>query len=126
VEPLLSHRLHRFTQMGNFGIGFCFDKFYKELIVVYVMKKVVGYVVSVVGLVLMALGFDMFKTGFAILDGVSSNVIVGVGVGAIIVGVVISLRAEGSGSGKARQAKEEVPIYEGTGKKRKIVGYRKD
>ena len=87
------------------------------------MKKVVGYVVSIIGLVLMALGFDMFKTGFAILDGASSNVIVGVGVGLIIVGVVISLRS--GGSGRTKQAKEEVPIYEGVGKNRKIVGYRK-
>ena len=87
------------------------------------MKRVVGYVVSIVGIVVMAFGFNMFKLDVAILEGVSSNYVVGVGIVIVVVGVVLSMMD--SRGGKARQAKEEVPIYEGVGKNRKIVGYRK-
>ena len=70
------------------------------------MKKVVGYAVSIAGIAVMALGF---------------------GIIAIIVGVVISLTAEkGKGRKKVKDGEEEIPIYEGVGKKRKVVGYRKD
>ncbi len=88
------------------------------------MKKVVGYVVSVAGLVVMALGFNIINFKIALLDGISANIIAGVGIAMIVVGVVLSLKS--SGGRKSKQAKEEVPIYEGVGKKRKIVGYRKD
>ena len=88
------------------------------------MKRLIGYVVSIVGIVVMAFGFNMFRLDIALLDGIASNFIVGAGVVMIIAGVVISMMD--SRGGKARQAKEEVPIYEGTGKSRKIVGYRKD
>jgi len=40
----------------------------------------------------------------------------------IILGLTLAL----GGKQEVKQATEEVPIYEGTGKKRKIVGYRKD
>jgi len=88
------------------------------------MKKVVGYVVSIVGLVVMSLGFNIINFKLALLEGISANIIAGVGIGLIIVGVVLSLK--GSGGRRSKQAEEEVPIYEGVGKKRKIVGYRKD
>ena len=87
------------------------------------MKRVVGYVVAIVGIVVMAFGFNMFKLDIGFLDGVGSNIIVGAGIVLIIAGVMISLMD--SRGGKARQVKEEVPIYEVVGKKRKIVGYRK-
>ena len=87
------------------------------------MKRLIGYVVSIVGIVVMAFGFNMFRLDIALLDGIASNFIVGAGVVMIIAGVVISMMD--SRGGKARQAKEEVPIYEGVGKNRKIVGYRK-
>jgi hypothetical protein len=93
------------------------------MILVAIMKRLIGYVVAVVGIAVMVLGFGMFDLDIEILKGVSSNYIAGIGIVAVIVGVVISLRA--GGSGKVSQSKEEVPIYEGTGKNRKIVGYRK-
>ena len=88
------------------------------------MKKVVGYIVAGAGLAVMALGFNIIKFKLAFLDGVASNYIAGAGVVMVIVGVVMGLK--GSVGGKIRKAVEEVPIYEGIGKKRKIVGYRKD
>lgn len=89
------------------------------------MKKVVGYIVSVVGIFGMVLGFGMINLKVKFLEGVAGNYIAGIGIVMIVVGIVISLNA-GKGSEKSKQAKEEVPIYEGVGKKRKIVGYRKD
>jgi hypothetical protein len=88
------------------------------------MEKVVGYVISIVGLVVMALGFNIINLEFALLNGISSNVIAGVGIVMIIAGVVLSMK--GSGSRKIKHAVAEVPIYEGTGKNRQIVGYRKN
>ncbi len=88
------------------------------------MKKEIGYVVSVVGIAVMALGFGVIDLKLEFLEGVAGNYIAGVGIVAVIVGVVISLKA--SGVKKGKQVAEEVPIYEGVGKNRKIVGYRKD
>ena len=82
--------------------------------------KVIGYVVAVVGLVLMALGFGMF--GDIDLLGVGSWYISGGGIVLIIVGIVFVLAGD---RGQGKQKNEEVPIYEGAGKKRKIVGYRR-
>jgi tellurite resistance protein TehA-like permease len=87
------------------------------------MKKVVGYVVSIAGLVVMALGLGTFKLDWAIFDTVSQSFIIGAGVIGIIVGIVISLTDKGIKQGK--QVHEEVPIYEGQGKNRKIVGYQR-
>jgi len=87
------------------------------------MKKLVGYVISIAGLAVMAIGLGMFSISEKFLKVVNPNYITGIGIAGIVVGVVISLRAD-KGK-KARQAKEEVPIYEGEGKNRKIVGYRK-
>ena len=86
------------------------------------MKKVVGYVVSVVGIAVMVAGFGMVDLGWTILKKVDSNFVAGIGIVLIIAGVFISLRA---GKSRAKSEDDEVPIYEGVGKKRKIVGYRK-
>ena len=88
------------------------------------MKKVIGYIISIVGIAVMALGFGIIDLKLEFLNGVAGNYIAGTGIVAIIVGVIISLKVDGGKNNK--QATEEVPIYEGVGKKRKIVGYRKD
>ncbi|MBU3923325.1 MAG: hypothetical protein KJ592_00240 [Nanoarchaeota archaeon] len=90
------------------------------------MKKELGYVVSVVGIVLMALGFGIFDLGFEFLNGVSGNYVAGAGIVLIVVGVMVSLKSGGSSGRKVDDGKSEVPIYEGTGKNRRVVGYRKD
>lgn len=101
-------------------------RFYKELFVVYFMKRGIGYIVSVAGIIVMILGFEMIDVKLKFLEGVAGNYIAGVGVIMIAVGVAISLMSEKKGRGKVKGGEEEVPIYEGVGKKRKVVGYRKD
>jgi len=90
------------------------------------MKKVVGYGVAVVGLVIMAFGFNIIPLKVAFLEGVAGNYISGIGIAIVIVGVVLSMKGAGGGRRKGKRREDEVPIYEGTGKKRKIVGYRED
>ncbi len=91
------------------------------------MKRGIGYIVSVVGIFVMVLGFGMIDLKLEFLEGAGMNYIAGVGVVMIAVGVAISLMSEkGKGRGKVKGGEEEVPIYEGVGKKRKVVGYRKD
>lgn len=91
------------------------------------MKKVIGYGVSILGIVLMVLGFGIVEYDLSFL-GELGGYVSWVGVGAVVVGVVLSLRGE---DGVKRKRKvsggdDEVPIYVGTGKKRQVVGYRKD
>ena len=87
------------------------------------MKKVIGYVISIVGLIVMAISFGLFNLDWAILDTIKPGLITAVGVIGIVIGVIISLTDRGIKRGK--QVHEEVPIYEGEGKKRKIVGYQR-
>ena len=86
------------------------------------MKREVGYVVSVFGIVVMAVGFQMIDFGWEILNLVNLDYVAGVGGLLVAVGVFISLKGE---RGKVSNGKDEVPIYEGVGKSRRIVGYRK-
>jgi len=91
------------------------------------MKSVTGYVVAVVGLVIMLLGFGTFGFKVGLLESLGDKVITLVGVAFVAVGVVLAMDKKG-GRGKSRNvkhAKEEVPIYEGEGKKRRIVGYHR-
>jgi hypothetical protein len=71
----------------------------------------------------MALSFGLLRADWPILDTIKPGIITAVGVAAIIVGVVIALSDKSIKRGK--QVHEEVPIYEGTGKNRKIVGYQR-
>ena len=87
------------------------------------MKKEIGYIVAITGLVIMALSFGLFQLDWTILDTISPGIITAIGIVGIVVGVVISLTDKGIKRGK--QVHDEVPIYEGEGKKRKIVGYQR-
>ena len=90
------------------------------------MKKVVGYGVAVVGIVVMALGFNIIPLKIAFLEGVASNIIAGVGIVIVVAGVILAMKGSGGRRRRGSKGEDEVPIYEGTGKNRKIVGYRKD
>ncbi|MCD4771240.1 hypothetical protein K8R30_02360 [archaeon] len=88
------------------------------------MSKVIGYVVSGAGILIMALGFGMLPVKIKILESVAGNIIAGAGVGLVVVGVLLSMN-KGEGKKKRKGGHDEVPIYEGVGKKRRVVGYRK-
>jgi hypothetical protein len=89
------------------------------------MKKSVGYVIAVAGLVVMVLGLGVF--GEVNLFGLGSLYVSGAGIVLVVIGVVVSMTGGGGRRGNDKdRGKSEVPIYEGVGKKRRIVGYRKD
>lgn len=92
------------------------------------MNAIIGYILSGLGIVTLALSQEKVKSSLSItfLNSLSSTVILVVGGILIIAGIAILITSNNSSkSSKIQQAKEEVPIYEGEGKHRKIVGYRK-
>ena len=92
--------------------------------VIEYMKKLVGYIVSGVGLLVMVAGISNYKLGISVLDTIGETYIIGAGVVLVVAGVVLSMTGKG-GSSKVEHDKAEVPIYEGVGKNRKIVGYQR-
>jgi len=79
------------------------------------MAKIVGWILMLLGLALIVLGVLKMK----IVSFLSPILLDVVGIILILIGFLfLKQRVE-------KQAKEEVPIYEGEGKKRRIVGYRR-
>ena len=81
-----------------------------------------GYIVSVFGIFVMLVGFRMINLGWEILNIVRSEYIAGTGLALIGIGIFISLMDKGN---KQEGGDNEIPIFEGVGKSRRIVGYRK-
>lgn len=84
------------------------------------MAKILGYIVAIIGLVILALSF--ISVNIPVISSINKMYIMFAGIIVIIVGIALSL---GKSSSKVSQASEEVPIYEGEGKKKKIVGYKR-
>lgn len=85
------------------------------------VNKVLGYVLFAVGIVLGALSYKGIRTlaGLNIPDGYDTYLL-------IASLILIALGAWwGFKKTSGNKQGEEVPIYEGEGKKRKIVGYKR-
>ena len=83
------------------------------------MKKIGGYILTIVGLVVLASqikGFEIILKYLPFLSSVNKTYSMGIGLVLVVLGIVLLM---GSG-GRGRQA-EEVPIYRG----RNIIGYRR-
>jgi hypothetical protein len=87
------------------------------------VTKSLGYVIAILGLVVIGLSNQIVKLPFLDSNARALLYVAMAGVVLIAVGVALSLSSPGS---KVKQVAEEVPIYEGEGKKRKIIGYRKE
>jgi len=87
------------------------------------VNKVVGYVVVAVGLILLALGTAPINSALVgsipAIGKIAGLYYLVIGLVVVVVGMVF-LRGAGGG----RKLKE-VPIFEGKGKKRKVVGYQR-
>jgi len=92
---------------------------------VFIMKSMIGYTVAIVGIAVMALGFGIIPIKIALFDGISGNIISGAGIVLIIIGVAFAMLGEKIG-GRKKDNFTEVPIYEGKGKDRRIVGYQRN
>ncbi|MEI7718855.1 MAG: hypothetical protein WCI72_03220 [archaeon] len=91
------------------------------------MNAIIGYILSGLGIVTLALSQEKVKSGLSItfLNALSPKVLLAVGGVLVIAGLGVLIASNKSSGSSIPQEKEEVPIYEGEGKHRKIVGYRK-
>jgi len=97
------------------------------------MKKLYGYLFAGLGLFGLALNSVAGRKIFPFLENVNSNVLLIPAAIFFVIGMVIMIvtgKKTGSKSGgkggkdKIEQVHSEVPIYQGEGKDRKIVGYK--
>lgn len=86
------------------------------------MNKVLGYVIAVVGMALIALStaFTQFISKISFLQGIKPAYILAAAIALVAIGVFFVLS-----SGSSSKQPKEVPIYEGEGKKRTVVGYKR-
>jgi putative Mn2+ efflux pump MntP len=89
-------------------------------------NKIFGYVLGVVGLIIMLLSYVRESLLNFLPASIDKTDVFVTGMVLVIIGVVLLYNKKQIKSGKVKQAKEEVPIYEGEGKHRKIVAYKKD
>ncbi len=82
--------------------------------------KIIGYIVSILGLVVIALSIGLGSINVESLSGFKPAYTIVAGLVLVIVGVSLVISKN-----KTKQQADEVPIYEGEGKKRKIVGYKR-
>lgn len=83
----------------------------------------IGYLLAGLGLIALALNSKIGRENFSFLGKISSEYILVPATVLIVFGLIIMIMNSKNGS-KIKQITKEVPIYQGEGKKRKIVGYR--
>lgn len=83
------------------------------------MGKLIGYILALIGLAILALSFLNI---IPIPSFIKPPYVLVAGFALIILGIALTLNKSNY---KAKQSAEEVPIYEGEGKHRKIVGYKR-
>ena len=88
--------------------------------------KILGYVLGLVGIGVLVAGLN-FKTGLTALGFTLKQPYIIIAGAVLIIAGLFFLFQGGSrkSSKRVTQSEEEVPIYEGEGKKRKIVGYQR-
>ena len=87
------------------------------------MKAVIGYLLAGLGLLGLALNSVAGREVVGFLDGVSSSAVLLPAAVLLVLGIIIMIMT-GKGGKKIKHITDEVPIYRGEGRKRKIVGYK--
>lgn len=82
------------------------------------MAKLIGYILALAGLAIAVLSFNLTRLNIVLPASIKQVYVLIAGIALIIAGVVLSLESK-------KKQSSEVPIYEGVGKKRVIVGYQK-
>ena len=85
---------------------------------------VIGYVLSGIGLAIIVLSNQIFNVLLKMIPSLKLPIVIVLGVAFVLVGVIL-LMDKGSSSSSVQHAAEEVPIYEGEGKHKRIIGYKK-
>jgi len=87
------------------------------------MSKILGMILALAGLAVVVFYSTISKVPF--LSTLKPAFILIFGLALVILGIVFIFQGGSSSGSNPKQAAEEVPIYEGEGKKRRIVAYRK-
>jgi len=85
------------------------------------LTKILGGISAILGAGVILASKGKLHDSLPIIKNMSVNNILIIGGALILLGIGLVL----AGKMGIRQASEEVPIYEGVGKKRKIVGYQR-
>ena len=86
--------------------------------------KILGYTLSILGLATIVL--SKMISNFPLIKLLAKPELYTILGGFVLVAAGIALiLTDSSSSNKIKQASEEVPIYAGEGKKRKIIGYQR-
>jgi small neutral amino acid transporter SnatA (MarC family) len=88
------------------------------------MNSIIGYILAAAGLGVLLTAKSIYSTLSNVFE-VKMPMIIIAGVGLILIGIFMLMNPS-QRQQKVVHAKEEVPIYEGEGKNRRIVGYRKN
>ena len=87
------------------------------------MKKIFGYFLAGLGLIGLALNSTVGRKAVPFVENIENSYLLITSLVLFVAGIVIMI-VMGKGSNRIRQVEKEVPIYQGEGKKRKIVGYK--
>jgi hypothetical protein len=99
------------------------NKIYKKDFIIFIMKKLVGYIISLAGLIGLASTIEPVSKilPFEVPENIASLSIMPISIAAIIIGILIILISKRRKGGKGGKGGYEVPIYHGE----KVVGYRR-
>jgi len=87
--------------------------------------KLVGYGLGALGILGLVFSISAASKYAGFLEGFGKSTVTITSVCLVIVGVlIVSVFSKKSGFGKIEHVQDEVPIYRGEGKDRRIVGYK--
>jgi len=89
-------------------------------------NKILGYILGIIGLLVMGLSYARETILKFLPPSIDKNDVFFTGIVIVVIGVVLLYNKNKRSGGKINQSHEEVPIYEGEGKNRKIVAYKKE
>jgi len=85
------------------------------------LTKILGGISAILGAGAILASKGKLHDSLPIIQSLSTNNLLIIGGALVLLGIGLVM----AGKSGIKQSKEEVPIYEGVGKKRKIVGYQR-
>ena len=89
------------------------------------LQKIIGYIVSIIGIIILAISSERGNAIIPLSKIIPQKYALIIGLVIIVIGVII-LSISNKGKTSSSKQKPEVPIYEGKGKKRRLVGYQRE
>lgn len=86
------------------------------------VNKIIGYLIAAIGLLAIVFSSGKAKAMLPFLKNINSNYIIIAGSILVLIGIFLLIQTN---KGSSKQS-VEVPIYEGKGKKRRVVAYQRE